>query len=272
MVVETAEKLDDWKTFVVQMTGLDGVKFPEDPEPEFVAINENNVAVVTLQENNAIVLIDLASKTVLNSFSAGTVNLTNIDTEEEDLIDQTSSLDNVPREPDGVTFMGNDYFVTADEGDLDGGSRGFTIFHTDSGEIAYTSGSFMDHMSAAVGHYPEDRSGNKGVEPENVAFGTFGGDDYLFVNAERANLVFVYDVSNPKYPIFKQELPSTVAPEGSKAIPGRDLLVVAGEADDRDDKMRSTISIYKYSCADAQYPTLMSKTSKKVRDALQMIK
>ena len=63
MVVETAEKLDDWKTFVVQMTGLDGVKFPEDPEPEFVAINENNVAVVTLQENNDIVLIGLASKT-----------------------------------------------------------------------------------------------------------------------------------------------------------------------------------------------------------------
>ncbi len=262
-MVETAASVDDWVPSVVTLTGLSGLKFPEDPEPEFVAINDNNLAVVTLQENNAIVLIDLATKTVTNSFSAGDVDLVNIDTEEEDLIDQTSSLTDVPREPDGVTYMGNGYFATADEGDLDGGSRGFTIFNTD-GAIVYSSGSFMDQQAAAVGHYPEDRSGNKGVEPENVAFGKFGGIDYLFVNAERANLVYVYDVSDPSKPKFKQVLPTTVGPEGSKAIPSRDLLVVAGEKDDRGDKIRSAISIYKYSCADAQYPTITSKTSKKV--------
>jgi hypothetical protein len=29
--------------------------YPTDPEPEYVSINDNNVAVVTLQENNHIV-------------------------------------------------------------------------------------------------------------------------------------------------------------------------------------------------------------------------
>ena len=269
MVVETAEDVDDWVPSIVEVTGLAGVAYPTDPEPEFVAINDNNVAVVTLQENNAIVLIDLATKTVSNSFSAGTVDLVNIDTEEEDLINQTSSKSDIPREPDGVTFMGSNYFVTADEGDLDGGSRGFTIFETSSGSIVYTSGSDMDQMSAAIGHYPENRSGNKGVEPENVAFGTFEGADYLFVNAERANLCFVYDVSTPTKPKFKQILPTSKGPEGAMAIPGRNLVVVAGEVDWRSRSMRSTISIYQYSCADAQYPTLISKSSKKVRLSLQ---
>ena len=266
VVIDTAEDLDDWVPSIVQVTDLDGVKFPEDPEPEYVAINEHNVAVLTLQENNAIVLIDLATKTVMDSFSAGSVNLTMIDTEEdpEAFIDQSSSLDNVPREPDGVAFMGNDYFVTADEGDLDGGSRGFTIFNTGDGSVAYTSGGFMDQLAASVGHYPDGRSGNKGVEPENVAVGTFEGVDYLFVNAERGGLNFVYDVTNPTAPKYKQVLPTDVGPEGVYAIPERNLFVVSSEVDDRRrGQIRSTISIYQYSCAPAQYPTLKSKASKK---------
>mmetsp|Transcript_47959 Transcript_47959/g.72547 ORF Transcript_47959/g.72547 Transcript_47959/m.72547 type:complete len:497 (-) Transcript_47959:1079-2569(-) len=264
VLVETAPDVNDWTSSVISLTGLPGVLYPQDPEPEFVAINKKNIAVVTLQENNAILLIDLATKTVSSSFTAGTVDLINIDIEEEDLIHMSASLNDVPREPDGVTFMGNRYFATADEGDLEGGSRGFTIFDARTGEIAFTSGSSMDQIAAAVGHYPEDRSGNKGVEPENVAFGTFDGVDYLFVNAERANLVYVYDVSKRMKPVFKQVLPTTVGPEGSKAIPERNLLVVAGEVDARGDKIRSAISIYEYSCADAQYPTLVSKISNKV--------
>ncbi len=263
VVVDTAESLDDWAPSIIDMTGLDGVLFPEDPEPEFVAISEDNVAVVTLQENNAIVLIDLATKSIMNSFSAGAVDLVNIDTDEEDIIDQSSSLSGVPREPDGVTFISPYYFVTADEGDLDGGSRGFTIWDL-AGNVVYGSGSDMDQIAASVGHYPEARSGNKGVEPENVAFGVYDGTEYLFVNAERANLVFVYDVSDPSSPVFKQVLPSNVGPEGGKAIPDRNLLVVASEKDGRGDKMRSTITIYEYAEGEAQYPTIISERDEEV--------
>ena len=54
--------------------------------------------------------------------------LDDIDVDEEGVIDQSASLSAVPREPDAVTWIGTEYFATADEGDLDGGSRGFTIF------------------------------------------------------------------------------------------------------------------------------------------------
>lgn len=61
VVVKTfgSANLNDWEPNVVDVTGLDGVLFPEDPEPEFVSINSNNIAAITLQENNAVVLIDL---------------------------------------------------------------------------------------------------------------------------------------------------------------------------------------------------------------------
>ena len=80
----------------VELTGLAGLVYGTDPEPEFVAINEDNLLVVTLQENNGIVMIDCATKQVVNSFSAGSVDLSHIDVDEEPpLISQTSSLASV---------------------------------------------------------------------------------------------------------------------------------------------------------------------------------
>ena len=246
-----------WTKDIIDVTDLEGVGIPEDPEPEFVSVNEDNIAVVTMQENNAIVLIDLETKTVIRSFSAGTVDLENIDTEEEGVIDQTSSLTNVPREPDGVVWISNNVFVTADEGDMDGGSRGFTVF-SKWGKVLYSSGSFMDQYAASIGRYPEDRSGNKGVEPENVAYGQFGNKKILFVNAERANLSFVYDIKNPRKPRFLQVLPTSVGPEGGLAIPSRDLYIVACEKDDRGSAFRATLSIFQYGFDKPSYPTLKS--------------
>ena len=164
----------------------------------------------------------------------------------------------VPREPDGVTWMGTEYFATADEGDLHGGSRGFTIFSR-NGDIVYSSASELDHLAARIGHYPEGRSGNKGVEPENVFYGVFSGVPLLFVNLERASLIAVYDVTDPTTPKYRQVLPSSVGPEGGVAVSSRNLILVAGEKDDRGDKMRSVISIFEGSPhAKAQYPPVVS--------------
>ena len=98
---------------------------------------------------------------VVASFTAGAVDLTEIDVVEEGVIDQSGNLEAVPREPDGVTWISNDYFVTADEGDWNGGSRGFTVFDT-AGNVVYSSGSTMEDIVTMVGHYPEERSENKG--------------------------------------------------------------------------------------------------------------
>lgn len=261
VVVDSSKKgkPQKWKKSIIDITNLSGVAtFPEDPEPEYVAINKDNVAVITLQENNAIVLIDLPTLTVTTSFSAGTVDLENIDTEEEGVIDQSSSLTNVPREPDGVTWIDNEFFATADEGDMDGGSRGFTIFDK-SGNVVYGSGSDLDQIAAAFGHYPDERSGNKGVEPENIAYGTFDDDkDILIVNLERANLSVVYDVRKIDAPKFVQVLPTSVAPEGLFTIPSRNLLIVACEKDKREDGFRSTLSIFEYGYDKPAYPTIRS--------------
>ncbi|CAB9496381.1 alkaline phosphatase [Seminavis robusta] len=254
-----SDDVEEWELTRIDLEGLEGLVEPSDPEPEFVSINEDNICVVTLQENNAIVLVDLESSEVIASFSAGTVDLYNIDLIEDEVINQdpSANLTNRPREPDGVVWIDNDYFVTADEGDWNGGTRGFTVYDKE-GSIVYTSAEEMETVVTMLGHYPESRSENKGNEPENVEFGIFGDTSYLFVNSERSSLTFVYDVNVPADPVFLQALPASVSPEGSKAIPDRNLLVVATETDDRGGKVRGGVSIYMYMRSEALYPTIVS--------------
>jgi len=244
-----------WTTRDVDLTGL-ALIAPTDPEPEYVDINSDNMAVVTLQENNHLVLVDLATATVTGHFSAGRVSLDQVDTVEEDIISQTGSLSNIVREPDGVTWIDSNHFVTADEGDMNGGSRGFTVFNT-SGEVVFASGNQLEHLTARLGHYPEGRSENKGNEPENAEFGRYGDRPLLFINSERSSIVAVYDVTDPRSPEFLQTLPAAAGPEGVKAIPGRNLLVVASEEDDRG-SFRGAVNVYRYGEQDATYPAIQS--------------
>lgn len=248
-----------WSTRRIRLAGLSGMRFANDPEPEYVDINEYNHVAVSLQENNHLVIVDAESGSILTHFPTGTAELTFIDTEEEDpaIIDLTSQQSMVPREPDGIAWIANDRIATADEGDLDGGSRGFTVF-TVEGAVAYTSASTLDHLAVRHGHYPDGRSGNKGNEPENAEFGVYDSGDYMFVASERSSLIFVYDVSNPDRPVYRQTLPAGVGPEGVKAIPSRNLLVAASEEDARDDKIRSVINIYRVGRQRAQYPSIYS--------------
>jgi len=233
-----------WTTTEVDITGLKGIKVPEDPEPEYISINKKNIAVVTLQENNGIVLIDTNTGKVKKSFSAGLVDLTQIDATEDGVINQVESLQDVPREPDGVVWLDQRRFATADEGDLDGGSRTFTIFKK-NGDVLFSSGNSLDHLAARVGHYNEDRSENKGNEPENIAYASYGSEEkLLFINSERSSLVFVYNVMRPRQPELLQILPAGLAPEGGYPIPNRNLFVAASEDDSREDKFRSVINIY----------------------------
>jgi len=258
VIVDSVGSPSGWKTRTVDLTGIAAL-YPTDPEPEYVDINEDNVVVVTLQENNHIALVDLKTGAVTRHFSAGSVNLSQIDATDErpNLVKLTQSLADVKREPDGVTWISKSQFVTANEGDLDGGSRGFTVFNLD-GSVVFDSGNALDHLTVQVGHYPDKRSDAKGNEPENADFGRFDGTDYLFVASERASVVAVYDLSNPNSPTYKQVLPAGVGPEGILAIPGRNLLVAASEEDERADLIRSVVNIYQYQTAKPQYPTIQS--------------
>ena len=239
----------------VDLTGLADIA-PEDPEPEFVDVNANGDIVVTMQENNHMVVVSAAGE-VLSHFSAGEVTLNGVDTEEEGalIFDQTIT---VPREPDGVQWIDTDHFAIANEGDMDGGSRGFTVFNRDGTEV-FEAGTAFEYAIVEIGHYPEKRSGNKGVEPEGMEFATFGGVPMMFLLAERSSIVGVYDMSNPAQPVLAQLLPSGISPEGAIAIPSRNILATANEYDARGDGgAPAHVMIYEYQNAPAVYPHLTS--------------
>lgn len=244
--------LDCDSTMQVDITGLADVA-PEDPEPEFVAINEEGEIVVTLQENNHMVVVS-AEGEVLSHFSAGSVTLEGVDTEEEGALIFSDTI-TVPREPDSVAWIDTTHFATANEGDMDGGSRGWTIFSQD-GDVVYESGTDFEYAIVEIGHYPEERSGNKGVEPESVTFDVFGGTPYVFVGSERGSIVGVYNVSDPANPMLEQLLPSGIGPEGYVTIPERNLLVSANETDDAGP--RAHVMLFEYQDAPAAYPHLTS--------------
>lgn len=241
----------------VEMTGLSDIG-GDDPEPEFVDFNSKNEIAVTLQENNAIVIVDAASGKVTNHFSAGAVDLKNIDAEDNGEIKLTDSQDGRLREPDAVQWIDDDRLITANEGDYKGGSRSFTVWNKD-GTVVYESGPAYEYELIRAGHYPDKRSDAKGIEPEGLEVATFGDKTYAFVLSERGSTVGVYDVSEGD-PKFVQLLPSGIAPEGAVAIPSRNLLASANEADlVEDGAARSHVMLYELAEGTPAYPMIVSE-------------
>ncbi|MEL7504429.1 MAG: choice-of-anchor I family protein [Cyanobacteria bacterium J06554_6] len=152
------------------------------------------------------------------------------------------------------------------DGDLDGdgdidqlyvyGGRSFSIWD-ESGNLVFDSGDQIAQITAEL--TPElfnandgdpaefdNRSDNKGAEPEAVTVGEIGGRPFAFVGLERAGGgVLVYDLSDPTNPEFVQYARSDedVAPEGLVFIPAEDspngqpLLTIANEES-------NTVAIY----------------------------
>ncbi|WP_405401279.1 esterase-like activity of phytase family protein [Paracoccus sp. Ld10] len=241
----------------IDMTGLADIG-ADDPEPEYVDINAAGEIVVTLQENNHIVVIG-ADGAVASHFSAGMVNLDDIDTRDDGALSFDDALADVPREPDAVKWIDADHFATANEGDYQGGSRGWTIFHRD-GTVVFDSGNSFEHAVIQAGHYPDTRSDAKGVEPESIEVATFDGTPHVFVVSERGSLIGVYDVSDVTAPRLTQLLPSGISPEGIVALPARNLLVTANEADlGEDGGARAHVMLFEATDEPARYPMITSE-------------
>jgi hypothetical protein len=87
----------------------------------------------------------------------------------------------------------------------------------------------------------DDRSDNKGPEPEGVVLGRLGTRTFAFVGLERVGGVIVYDVSDPGSPFFvtyantRQGLSGDLGPEGLTFVPAVEspnkspLLIVGNE-------------------------------------------
>lgn len=149
--------------------------------------------------------------------------------------------------------------------DLDGdfdkivmfGTRSFSIWDA-SGNLVFDSGDDLERITAA--NFPanfnasntnntlDDRSDNKGPEPEGVVLGQINNRTYAFIGLERIGGVMVYDVTNPVTPQFLQYINNRdfsvatntpgagdLGPEGLIFVPavesptGKPMLVVANE-------------------------------------------
>ncbi|MEV1328227.1 esterase-like activity of phytase family protein [Micromonospora costi] len=262
-----------WRLRPVPLTGANGqalpallkagLAAPTDPEPEYVSINSRDQLAVTLQENNGVALIDLRSGRIDRVFSAGTASVSGIDTDDDGTIDLTGSITGVPREPDAVAWIDDRYLATANEGDWRGGTRGWSVFDSRTGRVAWDAGNTFERLAATYGLHNEDRADKKGTEPEGVAVAEYDGVRYGFVGSERSNFVAVYDLSDPTRPAFRQVLPSTNGPEGLLPIPSRGLFAISSEEDDASVNVRASVSLYRLGQGTPAFPTIVSASDKR---------
>jgi DNA-binding beta-propeller fold protein YncE len=223
----------------IDLSGVEGVNYVEDPQPEFVKFSpDGSTAAVTIQENNAIALLDVASEEIIRIFSAGTSSHLADLTENGD-VSLTEEFEG-RREPDAIAFTPDgQHLVTANEGDTDlesfgdniwSGGRGWTIFDLE-GNVVYDSGSSVEELAVTRGQYPDDRSEDRGIEMEGAAVAQFGEQAIALVASERGSFVVAYDISNVEAPEMIGFLPTGLAPEGVLAIPERNLLLTSNEDD-----------------------------------------
>ena len=294
-----------------------GSSFEEDAEPEYIAFSpDGKKAYATLQENNAIATIDLATAQVINVSGLGFKNVSRIS---HDMSNKDGGI-NMKRwpvlmmyQPDAIVSYetkGSTYLVTANEGDAkdydgfseetrvgklkldktmfpnanelqkkenlgrlkttktlgdtdgDGdhdiiyayGGRSFSIWK-DDGTLVFDSGNAFENIISK--RSPEmfnangptkidDRSDDKGPEPEALAIGKINGRTYAFIGMERNNAIFAYDITLPSDPhMVSYIMPNENhnSPEGLEFISssdsptGKPLLAVAYE-------MTGTIGLY----------------------------
>ena len=252
----------------------------QDLEPEFIAVSENSrTAWVTLQENNAIAIIDIKDAEVKELIGLGFKNHNlpgnGIDASNKDGV---INIANWPvygiYQPDAIAVyrpLFREYLVTANEGDSreyegtpgyvgetrvkditldptafpnaaflqqeenlgrlkvtitngdsdnDGdfdelysyGARSFSILDR-RGNLVFDSGDDFEQITAAL--LPEgfnssdeennsfdDRSDDKGPEPEGVAIGRIMLRHFAFIGLERIGGIMVYEITNPYRPSF----------------------------------------------------------------------
>jgi len=228
------------RNVALDLTGVAGVNYATDPQPEYVAIAPDGKTVaISLQENNGIAVLDVATEEVIRIFSAGTSVHPRADLTKDGETALTDAFEG-RREPDAIAFTKDGrHLITANEGDTslktfgDGiysGGRGWSILDL-QGNVVYDSGSSVEELAVLRGQYPEGRSGKRGIEIEGATVAQFGSQEVAIVGSERGSFLVAYDISNPRSPRFLNFLPTGLEPEGILAIPSRNLLLASNEED-----------------------------------------
>jgi len=250
-----------------------GTTVAQDLEPEYIAVShDSETAWVTLQENNALAVVDIKSATVTKlaglGFKDHSVAGRGLDASDTDGANNIATWPVLGMyQPDGVAAYhdGPDTFlvmanegdargfetarvsslildptafpdptlqsnaelgrlnVTTQNGDTDGdgdydqlfafGARSFSI-RTTAGALVFDSGDQFEQITKSqlpanfnanhTSNARDNRSDDKGPEPEGVTIGKAFGRTYAFITLERIGGVMVYDITNPFAPAFVQ--------------------------------------------------------------------
>tara|TARA_R110001583_G_scaffold112917_6_gene263169 strand:+ start:58322 stop:60082 length:1761 start_codon:yes stop_codon:yes gene_type:complete len=140
---------------------------------------------------------------------------------------------------DAVQQVKFSHSATAQFGDTDGdgkidrlmtfGGRSFSIWDMKTETLVFDSGSDFERITAEKygkqfnqthnKNKNEDRSDNKGPEPEAITTAVIDGQTYAFIGLERMGGIMVYNISNPSKASFVQYLNNrdlTVNPKDNK--------------------------------------------------------
>ena len=244
LIVDLKGAPRDWSTRRIALTDLK-LRFPTDPEPEYIAINTQNEAAITLLENNGVAIVNLESGKILESWSCGEVSH-KADLNSDGKMELKDELKNARREPDAIAWTPQGNLITANEGDYSQdvdkddntfvGGRGFTVFSR-QGKVLFDSGDNLETEAMRADAYDDERSEKRGVEAEGVAILQRDGSTLAFIGCEYGNGAAMYDLGDESRPRFLQWLKGGSSPEGLLALPERNLFLAANEGD-------GTISIF----------------------------
>lgn len=199
----------------VRISGIKGTTPATDIEPEYVTIAPNGkTAFVTLQENNAIAVVDLKSDKITSLFSAGIQNYKKagiFDTSDKDGGFNPGKRDflgiRMPDGADSFSVKGKTYVITANEGDgrvrpddvnFEAPEDGIYFYGTKQNGTMFES--FEDPLTGEMVYVTNSQLGAKGsfeAEAEDEFFITLkygaSSDDGFYSDEIRAG-----DLSNPK--------------------------------------------------------------------------
>jgi DNA-binding beta-propeller fold protein YncE len=156
---------------------------------------------------------------------------------------------------DAVQQVKFSHSVTKQFGDIDGdgkidrlmtfGGRSFSIWDIKTETLVFDSGSDFERITAAkygnqfnqthTKNKSEDRSDNKGPEPEAITTGIINGQTYAFIGLERMGGIMVYNISTPNKASFVQYLNNrdlTVNPKDNKDTNGDGIKEYSVDAGD----------------------------------------
>ena len=199
----------------IRISGVKGTTATTDIEPEYVTIAPNGkTAFVTLQENNAIAVVDLKSDKITNIFSAGIQNYKKaglFDTSDKDGGFNPGKRDflgvRMPDGTDSFIVKGKTYVITANEGDgrvrpddvnFEAPEDGTYFYGTKQNGTVFEG--FEDPLTGEMVYVTNSQLGAKGsfeAEAEDEFFITLkygaSSDDGFYSDEIRAG-----DLSNPK--------------------------------------------------------------------------